>query len=169
MPGTMGDALRAIENLPGVARAPFNSGLLIIRGGKPTDSRVFLAGAEVPQLYHFGGFTSIVPTRARSTASTTSPATSACATGARSPAPSTSSCARASATASTARRDQRVRHRRDGRGAGRQGLARARGAAQLHRRDPAGGGVPGLAFPTAPVYYDYQGVFDYPVAGGKLR
>src|SRR6185437_10947346 len=31
MPGTMGDALRAIENLPGVARAPFNSGLLIVR------------------------------------------------------------------------------------------------------------------------------------------
>src|SRR5207253_107198 len=59
MPGTMGDALRAVENLPGVARAPFNSGLIIVRGGKPTDSRVFLAGSEVPQLYHFGGFTSV--------------------------------------------------------------------------------------------------------------
>jgi TonB family protein len=63
MPGSFGDALRAVENLPGVARAPFNSGLIIVRGGKPTDSKVFLGAAEVPQLYHFGGLTSIVPTR----------------------------------------------------------------------------------------------------------
>ena len=35
----------------------------VVRGGKPTDSRVFLAGAEVPQLYHFGGFTSVFPTQ----------------------------------------------------------------------------------------------------------
>jgi len=63
MPGSFGDALRAIENLPGVARAPFNSGLIIVRGGKPTDSKVFLGASEVPQLYHFGGLTSIVPTR----------------------------------------------------------------------------------------------------------
>ncbi len=34
VPGSFGDALRAIENLPGVARAPFNSGLLIIRGAQ---------------------------------------------------------------------------------------------------------------------------------------
>ncbi len=33
IPGTGGDALRAIENLPGAARAPFNSGLIIVRGG----------------------------------------------------------------------------------------------------------------------------------------
>ena len=62
LPGSFGDALRAIENLPGVARAPFSSGLLIIRGAKPTDSRVYLSGGEVPQLYHFGGLRSVVPT-----------------------------------------------------------------------------------------------------------
>ena len=60
MPGTLGDALRAVLNLPGVARAPFNSGLIIIRGGKPTDSRVYIEGAEVPQLYHFGALSSVV-------------------------------------------------------------------------------------------------------------
>lgn len=62
MPGTFGDALRAIENLPGVARSPFSSGLIIVRGARPTDSRVFLGAMEVPQLYHFGGLRSIIPT-----------------------------------------------------------------------------------------------------------
>ena len=28
--------------------------------------------------------------------------------------------------------------------------------------------IPGLQFTTAPVYYDYQGIFDYPLGGGKL-
>src|SRR5262249_27370158 len=60
LPGTLGDTLRAVLNLPGVARAPFNSGLIIIRGGKPTDSRVYIEGAEVPQLYHFGALSSVV-------------------------------------------------------------------------------------------------------------
>jgi hypothetical protein len=62
IPGSFGDALRALENLPGIARAPFNSGLIIIRGAKPTDSKVYLSGGEVPQLYHFGGLRSVVPT-----------------------------------------------------------------------------------------------------------
>jgi TonB family protein len=60
LPGTLGDTLRAVLNLPGVARAPFNSGLFIVRGGKPTDSRVYIEGAEVPQLYHFGALSSVV-------------------------------------------------------------------------------------------------------------
>ena len=61
IPGTLGDPLRAIENLPGAARPPLNTGLLIIEGARPSDSRVNLAAAEVPQLYHYGGFTSVVP------------------------------------------------------------------------------------------------------------
>jgi TonB family protein len=48
IPGTGGDALRAIENLPGSARAPFNSGLIIVRGGRPTDSKVYIGTSEVP-------------------------------------------------------------------------------------------------------------------------
>jgi TonB family protein len=61
MPGTNGDPLRAVEALPGVARPPGLSGLLIVRGSSPEDSEVFVNGAWVPFAYHFGGVTSIVP------------------------------------------------------------------------------------------------------------
>jgi TonB family protein len=62
--GTRGDALRAIELLPGVARPPFTSGIVLIRGGGPNDSQVFLDGVPVPLLYHFGGLTSFINSRA---------------------------------------------------------------------------------------------------------
>lgn len=55
IPGTQGDALRVVQNLPGVARAPFSIGLLIVRGGKPWDTRVYVDDALVPLLFHFGG------------------------------------------------------------------------------------------------------------------
>src|SRR5690606_11179096 len=55
-----GDALKAIQNFPGVARAPFGIGLLVIRGSDPTDSAVFLGEHEIPQLFHFGGLTSVL-------------------------------------------------------------------------------------------------------------
>jgi len=63
IPGTRGDALRALELLPGVARPPFGSGNLIIRGSAPGDSQVFVEGVPVPLLYHFGGLTSIINSR----------------------------------------------------------------------------------------------------------
>lgn len=63
IPGTRGDALRAIEILPGVARPPFGSGQLVIRGSAPGDSQVFLDGVPLPQLYHFGGLTSVINSR----------------------------------------------------------------------------------------------------------
>ncbi|MBC8073043.1 MAG: TonB-dependent receptor [Deltaproteobacteria bacterium] len=59
LPGTQGDALKAIQNFPGVARAPFGIGLLVIRGADPTDSAVYLGEHEIPQLFHFGGLTSV--------------------------------------------------------------------------------------------------------------
>ncbi|MFO0637365.1 MAG: TonB-dependent receptor [Nannocystaceae bacterium] len=59
LPGTQGDALKAIQNFPGVARAPFGLGLLAIRGTGPNDSAVFIGYHEVPLLYHFGGLTSV--------------------------------------------------------------------------------------------------------------
>lgn len=62
MPGTQGDALKAVQNLPGTARAPFGAGALLVRGAAPEDTRVFLDGQEIPQLYHFGGLTSVVAT-----------------------------------------------------------------------------------------------------------
>jgi TonB family protein len=62
IPGTNGDALRAIQSLPGVARAPRLSGLLIVRGSAPQDTQIFIDGTPVPIAYHFGGFSSVVPT-----------------------------------------------------------------------------------------------------------
>jgi len=59
IPGTRGDALRAVELLPGVARAPFGLGLLIVRGSAPQDSESFIDGIPVPLIYHFGGITSV--------------------------------------------------------------------------------------------------------------
>ncbi|MFT3710568.1 MAG: TonB-dependent receptor [Archangium sp.] len=55
IPGTNGDAFRVVQNLPGVARAPFGIGLLIVRGGKPYDTRTYVDESPVPQLFHFGG------------------------------------------------------------------------------------------------------------------
>jgi TonB family protein len=62
IPGTGGDALRSLQNLPGVARTPGFSGLLVVRGAAPTDSQYFIDGTPVPQVYHFGGLASVVPT-----------------------------------------------------------------------------------------------------------
>ena len=55
IPGTAGDAFRVVQNLPGVARAPFGLGLLVVRGGKPWDTKTYVDEANVPQLFHFGG------------------------------------------------------------------------------------------------------------------
>jgi TonB family protein len=61
VPGTSGDPIRVIENLPGMARTPGGlGGALLVRGANPTDSRVFIDGVEVPLIYHFGGLTSVV-------------------------------------------------------------------------------------------------------------
>jgi hypothetical protein len=62
MPGTRGDALRAIESLPGVARPPGLAGLIIVRGSAPEDTAVFVDGSDVPLAYHFGGITTVIPT-----------------------------------------------------------------------------------------------------------
>ena len=42
MPGTRGDALLAVQNLPGVGRPPFGLGAFILRGSDPSDSLVTL-------------------------------------------------------------------------------------------------------------------------------
>jgi len=60
--GTRGDALRAIEYMPGVARSP-QADFIIIRGSSPTDSEVEFEGAPVLRLYHFGGLTSFAQSR----------------------------------------------------------------------------------------------------------
>ena len=62
IPGTSGDALRSLQSLPGVARPPGLAGFLIVRGSAPTDTQVYVDGALVPLVYHFGGLSSVVPT-----------------------------------------------------------------------------------------------------------
>ncbi len=60
IPGTQNDALKAVQNLPGVARAPFGGGLLVVWGSAPGDTRVYADGVQLPTLYHFGGFRSTI-------------------------------------------------------------------------------------------------------------
>lgn len=62
IPGTNGDAIRSLQNLPGVARPPAFAGLLIVRGSGPQDTQTFIDGTPVPLIYHFGGLSSVVPT-----------------------------------------------------------------------------------------------------------
>ncbi len=61
IPGSGGDALRAVQNLPGIARAPLITGILVVRGAAPEDTAIFAEGSDIPLVYHFGGFTSVVP------------------------------------------------------------------------------------------------------------
>jgi hypothetical protein len=62
IPGTNGDALRSLQNLPGVARPRPFSGALIVRGSAPADTNILIDGTNVPLVYHFGGLSSVVPT-----------------------------------------------------------------------------------------------------------
>ncbi len=62
IPGSNGDALRALQNLPGIARPPGLAGLLIVRGSAPQDTQIFVDGTEIPLVYHFGGLSSVIPT-----------------------------------------------------------------------------------------------------------
>ena len=67
IPGAQGDAIRVLQNLPGVARAPFGLGLLVVRGAPPQSTGVFFDGHRIPLLFHFGGVggvTSVVNSRA---------------------------------------------------------------------------------------------------------
>src|SRR5262249_39677274 len=59
VPGTFGDPIRVIQTLPGIQRAPFGLGLLLVRGSNPDDTGVFVDGHEVPALFHFLGGPSI--------------------------------------------------------------------------------------------------------------
>jgi len=58
IPGTQNDPIKAVQNLPGVARAPFGGGLLVVWGSAPGDTRVYADGVTIPRIFHFGGFRS---------------------------------------------------------------------------------------------------------------
>jgi hypothetical protein len=59
-PGSLSDPVRGVSTRPGVVRTPFDSGWLIVRGGDPGDTGLYLDGVRIPLLYHLGGFTSAV-------------------------------------------------------------------------------------------------------------
>lgn len=61
VPGTFGDPIRVVQNLPGIARAPYVLGVLLVRGSTPGDSAVMIDGHEVPLLFHFLGGPSVLP------------------------------------------------------------------------------------------------------------
>lgn len=61
IPGTNGDALRAVQNMPGVARPAGLDGLIIVRGSSPRDSQVMIDGVNAPLAFHFGGLSSVIP------------------------------------------------------------------------------------------------------------
>jgi TonB family protein len=61
VPGTFGDSIHTVEALPSVARAHAFSGDLIVRGSLPSDTQIFVEGTWVPQVFHFGSLSSVVP------------------------------------------------------------------------------------------------------------
>lgn len=60
VPGTFGDPVRIVQTLPGAARTPFGTGLLVIRGADPEDSGVYIDGIRIPIIYHLTGTTSVI-------------------------------------------------------------------------------------------------------------
>ena len=62
LPGSNGDVVKAIQNLPGIARAPSGIGQLIIRGTAPEDSAFYVDGSPSPEVFHFGGLTTVLST-----------------------------------------------------------------------------------------------------------
>lgn len=60
VPGTFGDPIRVIQNFPGVARAPFGLGQLIVRGANPNQTLTYFDGVEIPLLFHLAGGPSVV-------------------------------------------------------------------------------------------------------------
>ena len=60
IPGTFGDPIRVLQNFPGVARAPFISGALVVRGANPNQTGTYMDGVEIPLLFHLGGGPSVI-------------------------------------------------------------------------------------------------------------
>lgn len=55
VPGTQGDVLKVVQNLPGVSRPPLASGQIVVWGSAPRDTRVYVDGVDLPALYHGSG------------------------------------------------------------------------------------------------------------------
>jgi hypothetical protein len=64
IPGTGGDAVRALQTLPSVLATNPGSAEITVRGSAPGDNRYFVDRNEVPFVFHLGGLGTVVPTRA---------------------------------------------------------------------------------------------------------
>lgn len=65
-PGAFDDPFRLVQALPGVLMTrEFGAGAgdIALRGAPPAESRVYLDGIELPYLYHFDQYASVVPAR----------------------------------------------------------------------------------------------------------
>lgn len=65
-PGTYDDAMRIVQSLAGVAQtAEYSprSGDIAVRGSFPGDNKYYLDGIELPYLFHYNNYASVLPTR----------------------------------------------------------------------------------------------------------
>ena len=60
IPGSFGDALRAVQNLPGVGAPNDFSGQLLVQGAGPQDNLILIDNLPWPIPFHFGGLVSTV-------------------------------------------------------------------------------------------------------------
>ncbi len=61
VPGTFGDPVRVLENLPGMGRAEGGlGGQLIVRGAHPNDTAIYIDGIDVPLVFHASGLVSVI-------------------------------------------------------------------------------------------------------------
>lgn len=60
LPGSGGDPVKAVQNLPGVNRVSGFSSQVVIQGSSPQDTKYTIEGHEIPIVFHFGGLTSVV-------------------------------------------------------------------------------------------------------------
>lgn len=59
-PGSGGDPIRSVQNLPGVTRPSSFQSQVLIEGSAPQDTSYTLNGHTIPIIFHFGGLGSVV-------------------------------------------------------------------------------------------------------------
>ncbi|HEX2956144.1 MAG TPA: TonB-dependent receptor, partial [Chitinispirillaceae bacterium] len=60
VPGFSGDAVKAVQALPGVARPVFGSTEIVLRGADWDDNKYYIDGVEIPYLWHDIGNNSVI-------------------------------------------------------------------------------------------------------------
>lgn len=168
IPGTKGDALQAVLNLPSVARSPFDLGQLIVRGSQPGQSAAFVMGMEIAQPFHFvlgvSTFNSFLLERFDLIPSNFSVRYGRLVGGVVDIVPREGKRDRFHGDVKVDVFDAHLIA---------EGPIKKGSYALAVRRSYAdallGAVLPDSGITVAPRYYDYQGLFDYPVAGGKLK